>query len=53
MMWQWFQDEGLISDSAPNVSAQENAGNPHYLPTEHRSRPIRPNEFLLLDLWAS
>jgi Xaa-Pro dipeptidase len=52
LMWQWFTDEGLISDSAPNVSAQENAGNPHYLPTEHRSRPIRPNELLLLDLWG-
>ncbi len=27
----WFEDEGLIADSAPCVSAQENAGNPHYL----------------------
>ena len=52
LMWQWFPDEGLVSDSAPNVSAQENAGNPHYLPTQHRSRPIRPNELLLLDLWG-
>jgi len=52
LMWQWFQDEGLVSDSAPNVSAQENAGDPHYLPTQHRSRPIRPNELLLLDLWG-
>ena len=52
LMWQWFADEGLISDSAPNVSAQENAGNPHYLPTASTSRPIRPNELLLLDLWG-
>jgi Xaa-Pro aminopeptidase len=52
LMWQWFGEEGLISDSAPNVSAQENAGNPHYLPTEHHSRAIRPNELLLLDLWG-
>ncbi|MGH9172808.1 MAG: M24 family metallopeptidase [Vicinamibacterales bacterium] len=52
MMWQWFAAEGLVSDSAPNVSAQENAGNPHYLPNEHASRPIRPNELLLLDLWG-
>lgn len=52
LMWQWFHEEGLISDSAPNVSAQENAGNPHYLPTETRSRAIRPNELLLLDLWG-
>jgi Xaa-Pro aminopeptidase len=52
LMWQWFAEEGLTSDSAPNVSAQENAGNPHYLPTEKRSRAIRPNELLLLDLWG-
>jgi Xaa-Pro aminopeptidase len=52
LMWRWFAEEGLTSDSAPNVSAQENAGNPHYLPTEQRSRPIRPNELLLLDLWG-
>jgi Xaa-Pro aminopeptidase len=52
MMAQWFAEAGLVSDSAPNVSAQENAGNPHYLPTQHRSRAIRPNELLLLDLWG-
>ena len=52
LMWQWFSEEGLTSDSAPNVSAQENAGNPHYLPTEKRTRQIRPNELLLLDLWG-
>lgn len=51
-MWRWFEEEGLVSDSAPNVSAQENAGNPHYLPTERSSRPIRPDEVLLLDLWG-
>lgn len=51
-MARWFEEEGLISDSAPNVSAQENAGNPHYLPTRDRARPIRANELLLLDLWG-
>jgi len=52
LMWQWFADEGLVSDSAPNVSAQENAGNPHYLPTAERTRAIRPGELLLIDLWG-
>lgn len=52
MMANWFAEEGLVSDSAPNVSAQENAGNPHYLPMADRSRPIRPGELLLLDLWG-
>jgi Xaa-Pro dipeptidase len=52
LMWTWFAEEGLISDSAPNVSAQENAGNPHYLPSERHSRPIGRDELLLLDLWG-
>ena len=33
LMAGWFRDEGLVTDSDPNVSAEENAGNPHYLPT--------------------
>jgi Xaa-Pro aminopeptidase len=48
----WFTDEGLVADSAPCVSAQENAGNPHYLATAAEHRLIRPNELLLLDLWG-
>jgi Xaa-Pro aminopeptidase len=48
----WFRDEGLVSDSSPNVSAGEHAGNPHYLPTAESSRPIGPDEIVLLDLWA-
>ncbi len=35
----WFRQEGLVADAPPNVSAQENAGNPHYRPTA--SRPPR------------
>jgi Xaa-Pro dipeptidase len=48
----WFENEGLVSDDAPNVSAQENAGNPHYSATRESSRAIGPNELLLLDLWG-
>jgi Xaa-Pro aminopeptidase len=48
----WFSEEGLISDSAPCVSAQENAGNPHYQPTAAVHRAIGPNEIVLLDLWG-
>jgi Xaa-Pro dipeptidase len=48
----WFRDEGLIADSDPNVSAAENAGNPHYLPTASTHRAIRANEIVLLDLWG-
>jgi Xaa-Pro aminopeptidase len=48
----FFRDEGLIADAPPLVAAQENAGNPHYMPTEETHRPIRPNELVLLDLWG-
>ena len=48
----WFKDEGLISDSAPCVSAQENAGNPHYLASAATHRVIGKDEIVLLDLWG-
>jgi Xaa-Pro dipeptidase len=52
LMVGWFEEEGLISDSAPIVAAAENAGNPHYLPTREVSRRIGANELVLLDLWG-
>jgi Xaa-Pro aminopeptidase len=52
LMAGWFTDEGLVSDSPPNVSAAEHAADPHYLPTAAASRPIGPDELVLLDLWA-
>jgi len=52
LMAGWFRDEGLISDADPNVSAEENAGNPHYLPTSAVCRAIRADELVLLDLWG-
>ena len=51
-MGSWFQEEGLVSDSLPVVAAQENSGNPHYLPTETSSRTIGSEEIVLLDLWG-
>jgi Xaa-Pro aminopeptidase len=48
----WFRDEGLVSDSEPMVSAEANAGNPHYLPTATTHRDIRAGEIVLLDLWG-
>jgi Xaa-Pro aminopeptidase len=51
-MLKWFAEEGLVADDTPNVSAQENAGNPHYHPSRDVHRPIRRNEIVLLDLWG-
>jgi Xaa-Pro aminopeptidase len=52
LMALWFAEEGLVAESEPNVSAQENAGNPHYLPTADQHRAIRTNELVLIDLWG-
>ena len=52
LMVGWFRDEGLLSTDEPNVSAAENSGNPHYLPTSTSHRAIRADEILLLDLWG-
>jgi Xaa-Pro aminopeptidase len=52
LMAGWFRDEGLVSDADPNVSAAENSGNPHYLPTAASHRAVRADEIVLLDLWG-
>lgn len=48
----WFDEEGLITDAPPVVGAQENAGNPHYMPTDAKHRAIGDGEVVLLDLWG-
>ncbi len=52
LMAGWFAEEGLVSDSAPVVAAEKNAGDPHYLPTASATRTIGKDEVLLLDLWG-
>src|SRR5262249_33819273 len=52
LMAGWFRDEGLVTDSDPDVACAENAGNPHYLPTSSRSRAIDADQIVLLDLWG-
>jgi Xaa-Pro dipeptidase len=52
LMAGWFAEDGLVSDSAPVVAAEKNAGDPHYLPTAGTTRTIGKDEVLLLDLWG-
>jgi Xaa-Pro dipeptidase len=47
-----FQERGLSTDHGPNVSAAENAANPHYEPSPSHPRLIKAGEILLIDLWA-
>jgi Xaa-Pro dipeptidase len=51
-MVRWFEEEGLTTDSPPVVAAQENAGDPHYGPSEQKHRAINEGEVVLLDLWG-
>jgi Xaa-Pro dipeptidase len=53
----WIQGEfaaaGLFTDHGPNVSASENAANPHYEPSADAPRVLRDGDVLLIDLWAT
>jgi Xaa-Pro dipeptidase len=51
-MVRWFDEEGLVSDSAPDVALGANAGNPHYLPSREHAAVMAPDTVLLLDLWG-
>jgi Xaa-Pro dipeptidase len=52
LMAGWFREEGLVTDSDPNVSVDQNAGNPHYLPTATHHQAIGHDQLVLLDLWG-
>src|SRR5580698_7512460 len=47
-----FRKAGMVTDSGPIVGVNGHAGNPHYDPTPETNAPIRPKDFVLLDMWA-
>jgi len=47
-----FAEDDLETAEPPIVAVNENTANPHYLPEEVKSRPVRPGDFVLLDVWA-
>ncbi len=51
-MRQVFEREGLFTDHGPIVAVNAHAGDPHYEPTAASASMIRPNDFLLIDMWA-
>jgi Xaa-Pro aminopeptidase len=55
-MVQWLSEamrrEGLVWQHGPNVSCGPNSADSHYEPTPENSRPIRPGDFVLIDIWA-
>jgi Xaa-Pro aminopeptidase len=54
---EWIQGQfaahGLFTDHGPNVSASENAANPHYEPSAKHPRRIVAGDVVLIDLWAT
>jgi Xaa-Pro dipeptidase len=44
--------EALVWQHGPNVSCGPNSADSHYEPTPENSRPIRPGDFVLIDIWA-
>lgn len=53
---EWMRAEfsrlGLWTDHGPNVSAMENAANPHYEPTPEQCKRLTVGDIVLIDLWA-
>ncbi|PWT97607.1 MAG: hypothetical protein C5B51_31065 [Terriglobia bacterium] len=47
-----FTAAGMVTDHGPIVGVNGNASNPHYEPSDEVSSPIRPGDFVLLDMWA-
>jgi Xaa-Pro aminopeptidase len=43
---------GLTWEHRPNVSVGPNSADSHYEPTPDSSRPIRPGDFVLVDIWG-
>ena len=47
-----FQEEGFYSDDAPICAVNANSANPHYSPTKEHNKPIKPDDWILIDLWC-
>jgi Xaa-Pro dipeptidase len=47
-----FDAAGLHAESDPIVGVNAHSADPHYVPTAESAAPIRPDDFLLVDLWA-
>lgn len=51
-IWQRFEKLGMTSNSRPIVAVNAHSGMPHYQPSESEFWEIKPNDFVLIDLWA-
>jgi Xaa-Pro dipeptidase len=47
-----FTDNGMVTYSPPIVGVGPHSGDPHYETTATSATPIKPGDFVLIDLWA-
>jgi len=47
-----FEERDLTTDHPPIVAINANSSDPHYTPTATDTQPIKPGDFILIDLWA-
>jgi Xaa-Pro aminopeptidase len=47
-----FAANGLVTDGPPIVGVGSHSGDPHYETTPETDAPIKPGDFVLVDLWA-
>ena len=47
-----FDAHDVVTDHSPIVAVGPHSGDPHYAPSAESNAPIRPGDFVLIDLWA-
>jgi Xaa-Pro aminopeptidase len=47
-----YAAHGLETDHPPIVAVNSHAADPHFAPNRNADTPLRPGDFLLLDLWG-
>jgi len=47
-----LQHNGCLTDDPPICAINEHSANPHYVPTQNDCSVIKPNDWILLDLWG-
>lgn len=52
LMVRLFEEEGLVTDSAPVVACGASAANPHYSPSPGADRTLGDDQVVVLDLWG-
>jgi Xaa-Pro dipeptidase len=47
-----FSQQNCLCEDPPICAVNAHSADPHYTPNAHNSTPIKPNDFILIDLWC-